>query len=161
VKLGTTQVDPSSPSQEVEVLFDSMKLGPVNRLRILPVRYGGCRLVDLGFAFEATVDEAGEGIKEAEAVEGTVLHGFFEAFGTEIDDGLADLGDSDFGGSLVAGKAFGAAGEVECEFVAKFAFLKALLVSKPVAIAAKFFPSGDMLGSEGQEIFDFGFWIFD
>lgn len=79
------------------------------------------------------------------------MHGFFEAFGAEIDDGLADLGDGDFGRGLVAGKAFGAAGEVECEFVAEFAFLNALLVFEPVAVAAVFFPGGDVVGSEGKE----------
>jgi len=64
-------------------------------------------------------------------------------------------------GSLVAGKAFGAAGEVEGEFVSDFAFVKALLVSEPVAVAAEFFPGGDVLGGETIQIFDFGFWIFD
>ena len=107
--------------------------------------------MDLGFAFEATVDETGEGIQEAEAVERAGLHRFLEACGPEVDDGLAHLGDGDFGGGLVAGKAFGIAGEVECEFVPEFALVKALLVAEPVAVAAEFFPGGDVVGGEGGE----------
>ena len=103
------------------------------------------------FAFEAAVDETGQSIEEAEAVERAGLYGFFEALRTEVDDGLADFGDGDFGGGLVAGKAFGATGEVECEFVAEFAFLNALLVFEPVAVAAEFFPSGDMMSGQGRE----------
>ena len=108
--------------------------------------------MDLLFAFEAAVDEAGEGVKEAEAVHRAGLHGVFEAFGTEVDDGLADLSDGNLGRGLVAGNAFGAAGEFESEFVAEFAFFDALLVSEPVAVAAEFFPVGDVAR---RKIFDF------
>lgn len=122
----------------------------VNRLNVLLVRFD-CGFLDLVFAFEPAIDEAGEGVEEAEAVEGTVFHGFLEAFGSEVDDGLADLGDGDFRCGLVAGEAFGAAGEVECEFVSEFAFFEALLVFEPVAVAAEFFPCGDVVGSEGGQ----------
>jgi len=111
----------------------------------------GGGFLDVGFAFKAAVDEASQGVKEAEAVERAVFHGFLEALGAEVDDSLADLGDSDFWSGLVTGNALGAAGEVECEFVAEFAFFDALLVSEPVAIAAMSLPSGEVLGSEGGE----------
>jgi hypothetical protein len=65
------------------------------------------------------------------------------------------LGDGDFWRGLVAGEAFGAAGEVEGEFVAEFALVNALLVAYPVAVAAEFFPGGDVVRSEGEQIFDF------
>jgi hypothetical protein len=107
---------------------------------------------DVVFAFEAAIDEAGQGVEEAEAVEGAGLHGVFEAVRAEVDDGLADLGYSDLWRGLVAGKAFGAAGEVECEFVADFAFFDALPVSKPIAVTAVLFPSGNVMG---RKIFDF------
>ena len=103
------------------------------------------------FAFEAAVDEASERVEEAKAVERAVFHRVFDALGAEVNDSLADLGDSNFGRGLVAGKAFGAAGEVESEFVADFAFFDALLVSEPVAIAAMSLPGGEVLGSEGGE----------
>ena len=94
-------------SHQAEVVLDSGPAGAVHGVAFL---FAGCDggFLDLLFAFEAAVDEAGQGVEEAEAVEGAALQGFFEAVGTEVDDGLADLGDGDFGGSLVAGKSFGA-----------------------------------------------------
>jgi hypothetical protein len=52
---------------------------------------------DVVFAFESAVNETGQGVEEAEAVEGAGLHGFFKAFRPEIDNGLAHLGDGDLG----------------------------------------------------------------
>ena len=104
-------------------------------------------LCDDLFAFEAAVDEASERVKEAKAVERAVFHRVFDALGAEVNDSLADLGDSNFGRGLVAGQAFGAAGEVEGEFVADFAFFDALLVFEPVAVAAEFFPGGEVVGA--------------
>ena len=134
-------------SQQVQVAFDSGEAGAVHGVAPLFVgRDGG--FLDVLFAFEAAVDEAGQGVKEAEAVKRTGLHGVFEAVGAEVDDGLADLGDGNFGRGLIAGKAFGTAGEVECEFVADFAFFDALPVSKPIVVTTVLFPGGDVVGSE-------------
>ena len=130
-------------SHQVQVLFDSGEAGAGHAAAL----FGG-GFLDLLFAFEAAVDEAGQRVEEAEAVEGAGFHGVFEAIGAEVDDGLADLGNGDFGRGLVAGQTFGAAGEVECEFVSDFAFFDALLIAEPVAVAAEFFPVGDVAGSE-------------
>jgi hypothetical protein len=35
--------------------------------------------------------------------------------------------------------------------VAEFAFFDALLVSEPVAVAAEFFPGGEVVGRQGRE----------
>lgn len=121
------------------------KFGAIDGLTFFVVGFD-CVFLDLVFAFEAAIDEARKGVEEAEAVERAVFHGVFEAAGTEVDDGLADLGDSDFGGGLVAGQAFGATGEIDGEFVAEFAFFDALAVFEPVAVAAVLFPGGDVVG---------------
>ena len=122
---------------------------PGKPLEFLFIGFDG-GFLDLVFAFETAVDEASKSVKETEAVERAALDGFFEAFGSEVDDGLADLGDGDFRSGLVAGKAFGAAREFECEFVAEFAFFDALLVAEPIAVAAVSFPGGEVLGSEAR-----------
>jgi hypothetical protein len=149
-----SQVESSSPSEEVEGGFH--RFDDIGGKAVAGFAAGlSCVFDDVVFAFEAAVDEPCQGIEKAEWVQRAGLHGVFEAFGAEIDDGLADLGDGDFGRGLVAGEAFGAAGEVECEFVAEFAIGDALLVSEPVAVAAEFFPGGNMMRGEGEEIFDF------
>lgn len=108
------------------------------------ILFKGTVLRNLALAFEATGNETGEDIEEAEVVAAIFSEGVLETFAAEVDKEFADLGNGDFGGSLVNGRAGSLGGEVEGQFVTEAAFVKALLVFEPVTVTTEFLPIGDV-----------------